>query len=133
MDRKHRKQKKHKNHMRRKKRTQSFVSLVSFASFVSYTFPMRQYLDLLRHVLENGVQREDRTGVGRHGVFGYQLRVDLGEGFPLLTTKKMATKAIVHELLWFLSGDTNIKYLADNDVHIWDEWPFQDYLIANNL
>jgi thymidylate synthase len=94
---------------------------------------MKQYHDLLRHILENGHQKSDRTGVGTISVFGYQMRINLAEGFPLLTTKKMATKAIIHELLWFLKGDTNIKYLADNDVHIWDEWPFQDYLIANNL
>jgi thymidylate synthase len=94
---------------------------------------MKQYLDLLRHVLENGHEKGDRTGTGTLSVFGYQTRYNLSEGFPLLTTKKMATRAIFHELLWFLTGDTNIKYLADNDVHIWDEWPFQDYLKANHL
>ncbi len=94
---------------------------------------MKQYLDLLRHILENGHKKDDRTGTGTISVFGYQMRIPLNEGFPLLTTKKMATRAIFHELLWFLKGDTNIKYLADNDVHIWDEWPFQDYLIANKL
>ncbi len=94
---------------------------------------MRQYLDLLRHIQQNGVKKEDRTGVGTISVFGYQMRIPLGNGFPLLTTKKMATKAIFHELLWFLKGDTNIKYLADHDVHIWDEWPFDDYLKANGL
>lgn len=94
---------------------------------------MRPYLDLLRHVLENGVAKEDRTGVGTIGVFGYQMRIPLSEGFPLLTTKKMAQKAIVRELLWFLKGDTNIKYLVENDVHIWDEWPFDDYLRAKGL
>jgi thymidylate synthase len=94
---------------------------------------MKQYLDLLRHILENGHKKDDRTGTGTISVFGYQMRVPLDQGFPLLTTKKMATRAIFHELLWFLKGDTNIKYLADNDVHIWDEWPFQDYLIANQL
>ncbi len=94
---------------------------------------MKQYLDLMRHILENGHQKSDRTGTGTLSVFGYQMRIPLDQGFPLLTTKKMATKAIVHELLWFLQGNTNIKYLADNDVHIWDEWPFQDYLIANKL
>lgn len=94
---------------------------------------MKQYQDLMRHILENGHKKSDRTGVGTISVFGYQMRINLAEGFPLLTTKKMATKAIIHELLWFLKGDTNIKYLADNDVHIWDEWPFQDYLIANKL
>ena len=94
---------------------------------------MKQYLDLLRHIQEHGHKKSDRTGTGTIRVFGYQMRMDLQKGFPLLTTKKMATRAIVHELLWFLKGDTNIKYLADNDVHIWDEWPFQDYLIANKL
>ncbi len=94
---------------------------------------MKQYHDLLRHILDHGEERTERTGVGTLGVFGHQLRIDLSKGFPLLTTKKMATKAIVHELLWFLAGDTNIKYLVDNDVKIWNEWPFDDYLQANNL
>jgi len=101
--------------------------------FLYNSFSMHQYHVLLRHILENGVQKNDRTGTGTLSVFGYQMRINLNEGFPLLTTKKMATKAIIHELLWFLKGDTNIKYLADHDVHIWDEWPFQDYLIANKL
>ena len=83
---------------------------------------MRQYLDLLRDVRENGVIKSDRTGVGTRSVFGRQIRFDLGEGFPLLTTKKVFLKGIIHELLWFLKGDTNIKYLVDNGVHIWDEW-----------
>ncbi len=96
-------------------------------------YTMKQYLSLLHHILENGHEKSDRTGTGTISVFGYQMRMNLQEGFPLLTTKKMATRAIVHELLWFLKGDTNIKYLVDNDVHIWDEWPFQDYLIANNF
>lgn len=94
---------------------------------------MKEYLDLVRHILENGHKKSDRTGVGTISVFGYQMRIPLNHGFPLLTTKKMATKAIVHELLWFLQGNTNIKYLVDHDVHIWDEWPFQDYIIANKL
>jgi thymidylate synthase len=94
---------------------------------------MKQYHELLRHILKNGHRKNDRTGVGTISVFGYQMRINLVDGFPLLTTKKMATKAIIHELLWFLKGDTNIKYLVDHDVHIWDEWPFQDYLIANHL
>jgi thymidylate synthase len=94
---------------------------------------MKQYLDLVRHIMEHGHEKSDRTGTGTISVFGYQMRINLADGFPLLTTKKMATRAIFHELLWFLKGDTNIKYLADNDVHIWDEWPFQDYLIANGL
>lgn len=83
---------------------------------------MKQYLDLLRHVRDNGVYREDRTGTGTYSVFGHQLRFDLAAGFPLVTTKKVYTRLIIHELLWFLMGSTNIKYLLDNNVHIWDEW-----------
>ncbi|MBI5751914.1 MAG: thymidylate synthase [Hydrogenophilales bacterium] len=83
---------------------------------------MRQYLDLMQHVLEHGHQKSDRTGTGTLSVFGYQMRYDLSAGFPLVTTKKCHLRSILHELLWFLKGDTNIKYLQDNKVTIWDEW-----------
>ena len=83
---------------------------------------MQQYLDLMRHVLENGAVKEDRTGTGTRSVFGYQMRFDLKQGFPLLTTKKLHLRSILHELLWFLKGDTNIQYLHKNNVTIWDEW-----------
>ena len=94
---------------------------------------MKQYLDLLRHIKENGTDKTDRTGIGTRSVFGYQTRFNLAEGFPLLTTKKMFIRGIIHELLWFLTGNTNIRYLAQNNVKIWNEWPFQGYLEANNL
>ena len=87
---------------------------------------MQQYLDLMSHVLENGSEKRDRTGTGTLSVFGYQLRFDLSQGFPLITTKKLHLHSIIHELLWFLQGDTNIAYLKENKVKIWDEWADED-------
>jgi thymidylate synthase len=87
---------------------------------------MQAYLDMMRHVLEKGTKKDDRTGTGTVSVFGYQMRFDLSEGFPMVTTKKLHLKSIVHELLWFLKGDTNIKYLTDNGVKIWNEWADAD-------
>jgi thymidylate synthase len=92
---------------------------------------MKQYLDLLRDIKAHGIQKSDRTGTGTISVFGRQLRYDLSEGFPAVTTKKLYMRSVIHELLWFLQGTGNIEYLAKNEVHIWDEWPYKAYLIAN--
>lgn len=92
-----------------------------------------QYLTLLEHILQNGATKTDRTGTGTKSVFGYQMRFDLADGFPLLTTKKVSMKFIIHELIWFLRGDSNLKYLVDNDVPIWNDWPYKWYLKKNNI
>lgn len=88
---------------------------------------MKQYLDLVNYILTNGHKKDDRTNTGTISVFGYQMRFDLSKGFPLLTTKKVHLKSIIYELLWFISGSTNIKYLVDNDVRIWNDWPYESY------
>lgn len=94
---------------------------------------MQQYHDLLNHILKKGNLKADRTGTGTTSVFGYQMRFNLKEGFPLLTTKKVFTKGIIHEVLWFIKGSTNIQYLVQNGVGIWNDWPYQSYLKENNL
>lgn len=93
----------------------------------------QQYLDLLQKILDTGSDRMDRTWIGTRSIFGHQMRFDLSKWFPLLTTKKVYIKAIIHELLWFISGDTNIRYLVQNNVKIWNEWAFSNYIIKNNL
>ena len=93
---------------------------------------MRQYLDLLKDIRDNGTTKSDRTGTGTKSVFGRQIRFDLNDGFPAVTTKKLFLHGIIHELLWFLQGNSNIEYLVKNDVHIWDEWPYRAYLLANS-
>lgn len=92
-----------------------------------------EYLRLLKHISEHGSIKTDRTGTGTKSVFGYQMRFDLQKGFPLLTTKKVFLTGIIHELLWFIKGDTNLQYLAERNVHIWDEWPYKAYLKRNNM
>ena len=94
---------------------------------------MKQYLDLCKKILEEGHWKDDRTGTGTYSIFGYQARYNLEEGFPLLTTKKVFLRGIIHELLWFISGDTNIKYLDDNNVHIWDDWAYKAYSQSNEF
>jgi len=94
---------------------------------------MKQYLDLLQHVMDNGVTKEDRTGTGTKAVFGHQMRFNLADGFPLVTTKKTHLRSIIHELLWFLRGETNIKSLADENVSIWNDWPLEKYLLAQGI
>jgi len=89
---------------------------------------MKQYLDLIRHIRDHGVKKEDRTGTGTVSIFGHQLRFDLAAGFPLVTSKKVHLKSIIHELLWFIRGDTNIRYLVNNGVGIWNDWPYQSWL-----
>lgn len=94
---------------------------------------MKQYLELCKKVLEEGAYKDDRTGTGTYSIFGYQTRYNLEEGFPLVTTKKVFLRGIIHELLWFISGSTNIKYLVDNDVHIWDDWAYKAYKNSNEF
>ncbi len=93
---------------------------------------MKQYLDLCKKILNEGHWKDDRTGTGTYSIFGYQMRFDLQKGFPLLTTKKVFLRGIIHELLWFIAGDTNIKYLVDNNVHIWDDWAYKNYTLSKD-
>ena len=94
---------------------------------------MKQYLDLCKKILNEGHYKDDRTGTGTYSIFGYQARYNLSDGFPLLTTKKVFLRGIIHELLWFISGSTNIKYLVDNNVHIWDDWAYKAYKNSNEF
>lgn len=94
---------------------------------------MQTYLDLLKHILDHGEDKTDRTGTGTRSIFGYQFRFDLSKGFPLMTTKELHLKSIIYELLWFLKGDTNIKYLVDNGVGIWNDWPYESYKKSNDF
>lgn len=103
-------------------------ALLDSINFFSMSHPEQQYLDLLQKILDTGVDRMDRTGVGTRSIFGHQIRFDLSREFPLLTTKKVFLRGIIHELIWFISGDTNIRYLVENDVKIWNEWAFAKYL-----
>lgn len=104
-----------------------------YAIFASHKHVDIQYIKLLKKIMRDGNSKGDRTGTGTKSVFGYQMRFDLEKGFPLLSSKKLPIKSIIYELLWFLRGDTNLKYLVDHDVHIWDEWPYKAYLIKNKL
>lgn len=94
---------------------------------------MKQYLDMLQHVMDHGVDKNDRTGTGTKSVFGYQMRFDLQEGFPAVTTKKLYLRSVIGELIWFLKGSGNIEFLAQNNIHIWDEWPYKAYLLKNKM